>query len=110
MLQSAASIALHDYFIFHEWDLWNLLIFHQSELWIAKKLISAQLSRLHPRTFRLGAGVDRTMLACVSLLAAGCQTWAPASGCGGWRKLTPVVQTRTFGESVGKIIAWLQMP
>ncbi|MGB3387279.1 MAG: hypothetical protein WBA88_04785 [Pseudaminobacter sp.] len=37
-----------------------------------------------------------TTLACVVLLAAGCQTRAPASSCDGWRRLTPAAQTRTF--------------
>ncbi len=36
------------------------------------------------------------MVACVGLLAAGCQTTAPASECDGWRKLTPASETRAF--------------
>ncbi|CAM5545701.1 hypothetical protein ATER59S_04411 [Aquamicrobium terrae] len=35
-------------------------------------------------------------LACVGLLAAGCQTTVPASECDGWRKLTPAAQTRAL--------------
>jgi hypothetical protein len=35
-------------------------------------------------------------LACVALLAAGCQTTVPASECDGWRKLTPSADTRQF--------------
>ena len=36
------------------------------------------------------------MLIFAGLLAAGCQTTAPANSCDGWRKLTPSAETRAF--------------